>query len=187
MFSKRHGDLHHIGHSLLENGGNEIHVIKYQIVPYTQDPTFKDILVVADLNASNVASVSKFGVFSPQGEFFYMDNITFVNYGDAGAITSCNDCLSGENMNQGAGTYRFANLTFVNTTKRIVWSETKKDIFWDLDGSLAGIRDSMIVRTFKYNSWPECRNLPVGIYDDSMVCNSGVTIRYLGIDQVSTF
>jgi hypothetical protein len=101
------------------------------------------------------------------------------------AISSCNKCAEGDDMWQGGDTVRFRRLRFVNTIRRIEWRPTYKQIFWDLDGTLAGIPNSMITKYYEYNNWPECHRLPQEIYDDSIVCNSGVTIRRVAIDGVT--
>lgn len=187
LFSKRHGYLHHIGHTLLENAADEISIVKY-VAAYSNVSTFDNCLIIASLRApaNPTAGAGKLAIFAPQGEYFYIRNTTIVNYGTAGAIGSCNECFSGEMMAQGAYTYRFKGLRFVNTTRRIRWMETKKDIYWDLDGSLAGVANTMITRDFKFNRWPECSQLlPVSKFDTSIRCNPGVTIRKMAIDNVS--
>ncbi len=50
----------------------------------------------------------------------------------------CNECLVGSEMNQGGMTTRYENVSFVNSPLRLFWSETYKEILWDIDGSLAG-------------------------------------------------
>ena len=49
-----------------------------------------------------------------QHDYFYIKNIDFVNYGRTPLMTGCNNCLNGENMNQGGVTYRTEGLKFVN-------------------------------------------------------------------------
>jgi hypothetical protein len=187
LFSKRHGDLHHIGHTLLENGGDEVSIVKYVRVGYTNDPTFSDCLFVGSLDKNFESSwdLWKFGLFAPQQGYFYVANSTFVNYGVSGALSGCNECLNGANMHQGCDTVRFKGLKFVNTTRRITWSPTKKEIFWDLDGTLGGLPNSMVLQWYDYNAWPECSRLPMAEFDDTMRCNSSVTVRKLAIDSVS--
>ena len=88
LFSKRHGDLHHIGHTLLENRGDEINIIHYVNVVYTQNPTFLNVLVVARLTPNiEQSNVGKVALNAPQNEYFYVKNMTIVNYGSGGAIT----------------------------------------------------------------------------------------------------
>lgn len=185
LFSKRHGDLHHYNHILLENGGDEISIVKYYNVPYyTNYPTFNNVLAIASLNNIHDAAVGKFAIYAPSLEHFFVSNMTIVNYGAGGAISSCNECLSGENMHQGASTYRFRGMKFVNTSKRILWTETKKDIFWDLDGSLAGKADYMLTPYYAFNNWADCERLPARTFDDTSRCR---TIRRLAVDNVTPY
>ena len=88
LFTKRMGDLHHVGHTILENGGDEIFIIKYENVDYTDNPALLNVVVVASLD-SNVDNldVGKLALFAPQDEFFYVKNLTIVNYGSGGAIS----------------------------------------------------------------------------------------------------
>ncbi len=51
-------------------------------------------------------NLGKHAIFSPQGEYFYVRNATFMNYGQSGALTGCNECEVGSEMNQGAFTTR---------------------------------------------------------------------------------
>jgi hypothetical protein len=124
LFSKKHGDLHHIGHTFLENGGHDVNIIHYQHVPYTIDPTFLNILFVGSLNPNfdENTNLWKFAIWAPQDEFFYVKNSTFLNYGTYGALTGCNGCDSGEFLAQDGYTYRFEDLTFIKTPRRVKWS-----------------------------------------------------------------
>ncbi|CAJ1458886.1 unnamed protein product, partial [Effrenium voratum] len=51
---------------------------------------------------------------------------------------------------QGVHTYRFSGLSFINTTRRI--NVHKKELYWDMDGSLTGIPNS-------YTTWADAFNL----------------------------
>ena len=95
FFSKRHGDLHHVGHTLLENGGDEISIVHYQNVIYTNDPTFLNVMTVARLSPNTeLSNVGKRALNAPQNEFFYVKDMTVVNYGSGGAITGNNPVSS---------------------------------------------------------------------------------------------
>lgn len=186
MFSKRHGDLHHIGHTFLENGGHDISIIHYLSVPYTLDPTFRDILFVATLDPhfNENTDLGKFAIWAPQEEYFYVKNSTFINYGTFGALSGCNDCDNGEEMAQDGHTYRWEKLRFIKTPRRIRWSPHFKQIFWDLDGSLGGVANSYLLQWYNFNAWsPLCSRLPFEVYDDTMLC-ANTTVRRLEIDYV---
>jgi hypothetical protein len=84
---------------------------------------------------------------------------------------------------------RYENMRFVNSPKRIAWTQTKKEILWDLDGTLAGVPDSMITRSYEALRWPsECVVLPLAEYDDSIRCggsDSPVRIRRMQLEGVT--
>ena len=61
-----------------------------------------------------------------------------------------------------------------------------KDIFWDLDGSLSGVANTMITYWYDFNQCTQCRRLlPQSVFDDSMICNAGVAIRRVAVDGVT--
>ena len=62
------GDLHHIGHTLIENGGDEISIVHYVSVDYTQDPALLNVMCVSSLT-SNIqdTNIGKLALFAPQG------------------------------------------------------------------------------------------------------------------------
>ena len=191
LFSKRHGSIHHRGHTLVENGGDEVSIVHYQNVAYDMNPTFEDCLFAGSLDPTFQESdyVGKCGIFGPQDEFFFVKNTTFLNYGQSGVLTGCNECLVGSEMNQGAMTTRFEQLTFIKSPARIFWSETKKEILWDLDGTLAGVADSMVTRSYGNVLWPDaCISLPYSGYTDSVRCggnDSNVRIRRMQLENAS--
>ncbi len=89
LFSKHHGAIRHYGHSLLENGGDEISIVHYEQVSYDWNATFTDILLVGTLDPAFQPNwnLGKHGIFSPQNEYFYVKNAKFVNYGASGVLT----------------------------------------------------------------------------------------------------
>ena len=40
-----------------------------------------------------------------------------------------------------------------NSTVYLTWSPNYKEMFWDLDGTLAGEPNSMILKFYQYNDW----------------------------------
>lgn len=185
LFTKKMGDLHHIGHSILENGGNEIHIVKFEHVPYNYNPAFLDILLIGTLNPPehDFFNVGGFGIHAPQNDFFYIKNITFKNYGMAPAIATCNSCESGENFNQGGVQYRTEQLRFIRSSRRIKWMPHFKEIFRDIDGSLVdGPAESYVVRRYFFNDWPGiCTLMNNLVFDYSTLCNQPV--RTMRVDQ----
>jgi hypothetical protein len=87
-------------------------------------------------------------------------------------------------MSQDGFTYRFEQLTFIETSGRIKWSPHFKQIFWDLDGSLTGVANSYLLKWYPFNAWSSsCYRVEPTMYDDSMVCVN-TTVRRLEIDFV---
>lgn len=192
MFGKHHGSIHHINAIFIENSGHDISIVHLDNVNYDQNPIFQNTLFIGSLNPDfqENTNLYKYGIYGPQSEYFYVKDSIFLNYGNSGAITGCNECLVGSEMNQGGFTTRYENITFINTILRLVWSETKKEIIWDIDGSITGIPDSMITRAYNYLHYiPECTLLlPETVYSDSITCgnkNSSIRIRRMQIDNVS--
>lgn len=192
IFSKHHGSLHHVGASIIGNAADEIHISFYENVDYDDNPTFYNVLLVGSLNPNFNPSwnLGKAAIYSPQGEYFYVKNATIMNYGSSGALSGCANCLNGQEMAQGGFTQRYEGFKFIQTSKRIQWTETKKEIIWDLDGSIGGITDSMITKSYKFLRFlPDCVTLlPQSVYDDSIRCggiNSTARIRRFQIDGVS--
>ena len=190
LFSKIHGDIHHISPTFVENGGTDVSIVHYKMVEYTQDPAIYDALFIGSLrdNFKETDSSGTRAIHLPQDDYFYVKNTTFVNYGTSGAITNCNSCFEGSEFNQGGNTYRFENIRFVNTKKRIVWSPPTKDIFWDLDGTFGGVNDSMITFDYEYLHQPECEVLDVDVFDTSVRCGgngSDVRLRRMELDDVT--
>lgn len=60
----------------------------YQNVDYTDDPVLLNVMVVASLTP-NVQdhAVGRLALNAPQDEYFYVKNMTVINYGSGGAIT----------------------------------------------------------------------------------------------------
>jgi hypothetical protein len=192
LFSKEHGDIHHVSPTLVGNGGHEISIVHYEHVYYTKNPVILNALLVGILDEHYVENMDlgKYGIWTPQDEYFYIKNVTFKNYGRSGAITGCNECEEGSSLKQGAFTTRFEGLKFPNTQKRLVWSPTYKEILWDLDGSLAGVPDSMITMYYDVINWPDvCTVLhPVSVFSNSLRCGGNGTnarIRRVQLDAVT--
>ena len=114
-----------------------------------------------------------------------MNGATAVNYGAQPVLAGCNDCESENNYKQGAYTYRWANLSFVNSRVRTMWVPPYKDIFQDLDGSLMGGVNGTVLPFWGWNNWPECPRDTVGTFGFGSVCDPTVQVRRLVIDSVS--
>jgi hypothetical protein len=192
IFGKLNGDIHHVRPTLIENGGDEFSVVHLKQVNYNMDPFLVDALFVgtqrSDFNPS--WDLGKFGINAPQDEFFYAKNVTFVNYGASGAITGCNECMVGSEMSQGGYTARYQGLKFVQSPRRIYWQMPKKEILWDLDGTLAGVKDAMVTKSYNHLRWPaECTVLtPESQYDESIRCggvHSSARIRRMQLTDVN--
>jgi hypothetical protein len=192
VFGKRHGDIHHMYPTFVANGASDIDIVHYEDVWYTDNPAVQNALFVGVLPRNYHAGLNlgKFAIWGPQNEYFYVRNATFVNYGDSGAIAGCNECFSDESMMQGAFTTRFEQLKFVNSRLRIVWVPSYKEIMWDLDGTLAGVPDSMVTKFYDVINWPDACDIlsPVSVYSTSLRCGGGnrtARIRRVQLDAVT--
>ena len=94
-------------------------------------------------------------------------------------------CSKESELRQGAYTYRWQGLTFINTTARVKWTTPFKQIFWDLDGSLAGFRNGWVTPYYAFNHFrgPCSRRGPE--YDLGLVCDNSTVVRRLQIDAVT--
>ena len=191
LFNRDVGSLHYHGFSILENGGGEIFIKKLH-VDYTMNPMFLNTLLVGSLDPffDSSTDLGKYAITSPQLEHFYVKNVTIVNYGTTGALQGCADCIA-EVVKQGGWTQRYEGVTWVKTIKRILWVKTKKEIIWDLDGSVGGVPDSMIVRSYGSIVWPDvCKVLPSNVFDDSIRCggsHSDARVRRLVVEGVTPY
>ncbi|CAE7614256.1 PKHD1L1, partial [Symbiodinium sp. KB8] len=180
IFTKISGDIHHIDAKLVENGDDEVFWTKLENTVYKWDPHFKNLLAIASRAGQRDG---KHGIFGPQNEYFYVDGATFVNYGNPGVLAACAKCASQTDMKQGGYTYRYQNLRFVNSPKKTHWTLPRKQIFWDVDGSLTGIANGTVLPFYEFNAWPECTHEGEE-YDDGMICDSSVRVRRVVIDGV---
>ncbi|CAE7182328.1 unnamed protein product [Symbiodinium microadriaticum] len=86
----------------------------------------------------------------PQNEQFYTADSMWVNLGETPVFKGCTKCWSLAKWRQGVHTYRSEGLSFINVTKRI--NVHKKEVYWDLDGTLNGTPKS-------YTTWADAFNL----------------------------
>jgi hypothetical protein len=191
IFGKLNGDLHHINPKLAENAGDELFWTKLEKVVYNDNPHVVNLLAIAKVDGTY--SGGKVGLFAPQNEYFYVKGATFVNYGDAGAISGCAKCDSHTDMKQGGYTTRFEGLRFVNSPRRVKWTAPYKQIFWDLDGSLTDQSPAggWLMPYHKFNDWrPACRGMgdasAIGTdgqkYDGGIRCDDSVVVRRMQMD-----
>lgn len=187
IFGKLDGDLHHINSKLIANGQYGIQWEKYDNAARMQwNPHLKDVLFVCTLDpARNPCALHHRAVEAFQQEWWFADGLTIVNYGAAGALAGCSMCSSDTEYKQGGYTYRWQRLTWENTTVRTYWNDPKKDIFWDLDGTLSDVGpNTTVVPYWGWNNAPECPRDMVGTYQYGHVCNSSVQVRRIQIDNV---
>jgi len=193
IFGKKNGDLHHINPKLVENSGDDLFWTKLQSVNYDDNPHIVNLLAIAQ--AEGTYTGRKVGLFGPQNEYFYVKGATFVNYGEAGAISSCAKCDSHTDMKQGGFTARFEGLRFVNSPRRVKWTAPYKQIFWDLDGTLTDQPGTggWLTPYWAFNVHaPACRHTGRrqdggdGLkYDGGIVCDDSVVVRRMQMDSFS--
>jgi hypothetical protein len=189
IFGKQNGDLHHVNPKLVENRGDEFFQIKYVGgVGYTDDPNLKDALLVATVDPAALPPWDKRAVWAPQNEYWLVDGATVVNYaapGAQGALAGCAECDSQTEYRQGGYTYRWRRLAFHNTPVRTFWAPPRRDIFWDMDGTLTGQRGGgWVLPRYRFNDWPECPPDTSGVFSGGSVCTAAVQVRRLQIDGV---
>lgn len=156
------GSIHNHHMTVVEGYGTDFFAVKFNRGPsyvqgakwptdYLGIPHIKDSVFVGIL-PENVDEVKdekfKKGVVisMPQDEQFIISDSTFVNMRKVPIFMDCTGCWSKVKWRQGAHTYRFSGLSFVNSSKRIF--VLKKGIFWDLDGTLTGTPNS-------YTTWAD--------------------------------
>jgi len=187
VFGKENGDLHHVNAKLVENVDDELFWTKLHEVEYGWNPHLKDVLAVASrraLSGGAEAGAGKHAVMAPQNEFFLVSGLRVVNYGSSpGALAGCAKCGTSTDMKQGGYTFRWERLEFHNSSRRTHWTPPRKQIFWDLDGSLTGHVNGTATPFYAFNEWPACtRGGPA--YDDGLVCDGSTRVRRLRIDGV---
>ncbi|CAE7562181.1 PKHD1L1, partial [Symbiodinium sp. KB8] len=188
VFGKLNGDIHHINVKSLENVRDDLFWTKLAEVRYREDDAhIQNGLFVGSIDPQR-APRDKVGVFAPQREFFHIDGATFVNYG-RGALATCAKCGEQMSLAQGGFTYRVEGLVFVNSTQRVKWGPGRKDIIYDLDGSLTGRGPrSWASPYWSFNAAgtaPACtrENSATATYDDAILCDASVEVRRIGIDM----
>ncbi len=87
-------------------------------------------------------------------------------------------------LRQGGYTARWTGLTFVNSAKKVLWTEPKKEIFWDLDGSLTGFANGWLTPFYKWNQFEPACTRGDTTYDSGIVCDNSVVVRRLQVDYV---
>lgn len=212
IFGKKNGDVHHYGARLLENRGSDgFWKILTDDVPYRPHtkpiwdgwgptpelgtaaiPQYYASLFVGttrpDFNPAT-DGFGKVGLWMPQNERFFGAKLTFVNYGQTGAIAGCADCDDPAFMKQGGYTYRLTGLRFVQSPVRVRWTVPYKSIMHDLDGSLTGRGPrTWALPYYKFNQHAACREMPEGSSlgggQAGMSCDSSVGVRRLLLDRV---
>ncbi|CEM30506.1 unnamed protein product [Vitrella brassicaformis CCMP3155] len=162
------GDAHHHDYRLVENGGALEWKKMNEDVGVHSPPHFYHVLAVGKQSGTGGR-----GFLMPQKEFWNMEDGTFVNYGDNWALKPCMSCLSDTNMAQGAFTYRFKNMKFHNSSRRVEW--TLKDILWDLDGSLTDKGpDSFATPYYAFNDRGACQQIQGVRYSDGLTCTNAI-------------
>jgi plastocyanin len=181
LFYKKGGDNHHV-HSKFAENGVDLFWKKYK----THDesrliPNVKDCLFYGGRGSQ--------AIFSPGAEFWYVNGSTFVDYEDAGVLSSCAGCCSPISPKQGGYTVRYERLKFENSPMKTKWTCPYKQIHYDLDGTLTGHAGGTALPYYKYNEWEgHCKKDELdgveGNYSagyPGMVCNENVRVRRLQI------
>ena len=98
----------------------------------------------------------------------------------------CEQVFRFSTVNLTPNTYFHSNNFITHSTKYLTWSPNYKEIFWDLDGSLAGEPDSMIIKYYSFNDWPnDTTHLPDWNYESSLLVHNHTRARRVEIDNVT--
>jgi hypothetical protein len=185
------------GNKLLENSAEDLQWQQICNSRFSWRPQIKDTLFVATMDNVARPSPRKGALLVPESEFLYISGVTFVNYGDTGALNHCagfgvNPCvcswsrttpLASDFHHPHSFTARVDRLRFVNTTLRVWFERTQQ--YWDLDGSLSGSANSSVLPYRPYNDWPECTRATSGALGDALVCppsNPGRKVNFIVFD-----
>lgn len=180
LFYKKGGDNHHV-HSKFAENGVDLFWKKYKTHNTSRlIPNVKDCIFWGGRGTQ--------AIFSPGAEFWYVNGSTFVDYEDAGVLSSCAGCCSPVSPKQGAYTVRYERLKFENSPMRTKWTCPFKQIHYDLDGTLVGHEGGTALPYYKFNEWDgHCEKDGVGNYSagyPGMVCNGDVRVRRLQIHSM---
>ena len=138
-------------------------------------------MIIGGLNINGI-----YGLITPRTDNFFVSNITFLSFltNYSAAIYTCSKCVSF--LTNGGHTIKFQSIFFINVLQRILLGGYKKDIIWDLDGSLTGIiGEAMLTGYFNHLSGiPQCFLANSTIFDKTIICNSSVKIRPLIFSQL---
>uniref|UniRef100_A0A0G4ICS1 PA14 domain-containing protein n=1 Tax=Chromera velia CCMP2878 TaxID=1169474 RepID=A0A0G4ICS1_9ALVE len=132
IFHRNVGDVHHRDHQLIENG-EAFFWKKFPNMYFDQPANLQHVLAVGDISGSG-----RSGISAPQFEYWWMDDVTLMNFGNGRALAGCSSCDSDTDFSQGAFTYRTRNMKYPGSNVHVTWRSPFKEIFWDMDGTLTG-------------------------------------------------
>jgi hypothetical protein len=164
FFVMKGTSIHNHHMTSIETGSSDIFHVKFnrggsydkakwstdwQGIAHVKDSVFVGVLPENMPHASaTFKSVPGFAM--AQDENYWVENCTFVNFMKVPCLQDCNLCWSPSKWRQGAFTYRFDKMTFINSSSRIYVH--KKGIFYDTDGTLTGTPQS-------YTTWADAHNV----------------------------
>lgn len=74
---------------------------------------------------------------------------------------------------------------WINTTRRVLWTDPYKEIMWDLDGTLTGYANGWLTPHYKWNDWaPHCVQ-GNSTFDHGTVCDGTAAVRRLQVYGVN--
>ncbi len=74
---------------------------------------------------------------------------------------------------------------FINSPKKVLWTNPFKEILWDLDGSLTGFANGWVTPYYAWNMWAPSCSRRGSEFDYGIVCDSSVVMRRLQFDYVN--
>lgn len=118
-------------------------------------------------------------IIAPRTNGLHVKNVRIHNFiADMILFQSCSVCFTPKLWVVGGKNTDFENIQFFNTdqAKKLFWEGHRREIFWDLDGSISGSPAYII--PFKNHLKGLCREETSEQWDNSMICDmASVTIR----------
>ena len=140
------------------------------IIGYTNNPVTQNDLIYQTL-----------GLITPRNDNLLVDNVRFYNFNKSGFIapfSSCSRCEHSPASTDSDGrTHFFKNIKYDSTiTNKIKWSQPRRAIFRDLDGTLTGtVGGGWVTAYYPHLITKECRR--DSLWDDGVICDNSVQVR----------
>ncbi len=160
--------------------------------------TFRDVLVVARSENTNGnqailcdSGACIHGFSAPSSDGWLLDGVTFAHFSDSEeyAIGTCHMCHIDGADEPGVSLGNVQNLVFETTTNLVRWGINANDAIYDIDGSLTGSTDSVLLSSERLHlaadtcSTPDLGDAFVTIANvpSALICPSNVKLHRVTI------